>query len=83
MIFSMACKGKARAEDGVHTINPLPTDSIFQLTPEGPTSADPKRVWLAIFMIHNNKYKIFISMTAMLTTELDQSTSILSCSTLF
>ena len=24
MIYSMACKGKARAEDGVHNVNPLP-----------------------------------------------------------
>jgi hypothetical protein len=30
MIYSMACKGKARAEDSVHNVNPLPIDSISQ-----------------------------------------------------
>ena len=40
MIYSMACKGKARAEDGVHNVNPLPIDSISQATTKCSTPAD-------------------------------------------
>ena len=40
MIYSMACKGKARAEDSVHNVNPLPIDSISQATTKCSTPAD-------------------------------------------
>jgi hypothetical protein len=43
MIYSMACKGKARAEDSVHDINLLRTDSISQPTTKCPTPADVLR----------------------------------------
>jgi len=43
MIYSMACKGKARAEDGVHNVNPLPIDFISQPTTKFPTPADVLR----------------------------------------
>ena len=43
MIYSMACKGKARAEDSVHNVNPLPTDSISQSTTKCSTPADVLR----------------------------------------
>lgn len=43
MIYSMACKGKARAEDSVHDINLLRTDSISNPTTKFPTPADVLR----------------------------------------
>jgi hypothetical protein len=43
MIYSMACKGKARAEDSVHNVNPLLIDSISQPTTKFPTPADVLR----------------------------------------
>jgi len=43
MIYSMACKGKARAEDGVHNVNPLPIDSISQATTKCSTPVNVPR----------------------------------------
>jgi hypothetical protein len=43
MIYSMACKGKARAEDSVHNVNPLPIDSISLATTKCFTSVDVLR----------------------------------------
>jgi hypothetical protein len=43
MIYSMICKGKARAEDGVHNISPLPIYSVSQPTTKCPTPADVLR----------------------------------------
>ena len=43
MIFSMACKGKARAEDGyygIHNANPALIHSVSQSTTKRPTPAD-------------------------------------------
>ena len=46
MIYSMICKGKARAEDGYyggHNVNLLPIDSISQPTTKCSTPADVLR----------------------------------------